>query len=79
VEHQGDERTSNDDEEKHACGVELDGSIDGMPEVLGGGAVDDGDETEMASGDFTGIDDARTGETEKTVALVGDFRGEETV
>ena len=35
MEDKGDERPGDEDEEKHAGGVELDGSVDGMPDALG--------------------------------------------
>jgi hypothetical protein len=34
VENPGDERTGDEDEEKHAGGVELDGAVDGVPDVF---------------------------------------------
>jgi len=74
-----DEGPSNDDEEEHAGGVELYGSEDGVPDVLGGCAVEDDDEAEVATGNFAGIDDARTCETQETVAMVVNFRCEEAV
>jgi hypothetical protein len=79
VENPGDERPSDEDEEKHASAVELNGSVDGMPDVLGRRSIDNGDEPKMSATNLAGIDDARTGKTEKTVALVSEVRLEEAV
>jgi len=79
VQYPRDKRAGDENEEEHAGGVEFDGSIDGMPDVFGRGSIDDGDEAEMAAANFAGIDNPRTGETEKTVALVRDLRSEEAV
>jgi len=74
-----DERTCDENEQKHAGGIELDGAIDGMPDVLSGRSVEDGDEAEVTAAGLAGIDDARTGETEEPVVAVVHLGTEEAI
>ena len=59
MEQPGDEGAGDDKKQQAAGSVELHRTANGVPDMLGGRSVKDGDRAELAAAGLAGIDDAR--------------------